>query len=171
MLRVPATTALLGGVLVSALIVLLLSPLSREGAEPAAAAGTVPGRYIVTMRGGADPATYARDAGLRHGFRADTVYSHAVRGFAGQISERAVAELRADPNVLLVEPDRMTTALPQTLPTGIDRADADTNATAAINGDGGDLDVDVAVIDTGVDVDHPDLRVVGGARFAGAVHR
>src|SRR3990170_802877 len=119
--------------------------------------------------GGTDPAAYARDLGLRHGFKADAVYRHAIRGFAAKLSEAAADELRADPNVLLVEPDRLATALPQTLPTGVDRVDGDGNGTAAIAGDGGDLDVDVAVIDTGVDIDHPDLNVVGGARFAGFV--
>ena len=169
MLRVPATIALVGGIFASALLVLLLGPFSTGNAPAADAAGIVPGRYIVMVGGGTDPAAYARDLGLRHGFKADAVYRHAIRGFAAKLSEAAADELRADPNVLLVEPDRLATALPQTLPTGVDRVDGDGNGTAAIAGDGGDLDVDVAVIDTGVDIDHPDLNVVGGARFAGFV--
>ena len=169
MLRVPATIALIGGIFASALIVLLLGPFSAGTAPAADAAGIVPGRYIVMMRGGTDPGAYAQDAGRRYGFRADAVYRHAIRGFAGRFSQQALDELRADPNVLLVEPDRRVRALPQTLPTGVDRVDGDSNGTAAIAGDGGDLNVDVAVIDTGVDIDHPDLNVVGGARFAGFV--
>jgi subtilisin len=61
---------------------------------------------------------------------------------------------------------------PQVLPTGVDRVDADLSGTAAIaTPEGGtvgtgdsespaaELAVDVAVIDTGVDLDHPDLNV------------
>ena len=49
------------------------------------------------------------------------------------------------------------------MPTGIQRIFADTNPEIAINGaDDYRVDVDVAVIDTGVDFQHPDLNVVGG---------
>ena len=47
----------------------------------------------------------------------------------------------------------------QTTPTGVDRANADTSPTAAIDGTDERVNVDVAVIDTGVDLDHPDLNV------------
>ena len=127
----------------------------------------IPGRYIVLLREGTDATRYANALGRRHGFDADIVYGHALRGFAANLSAKAAETLRHDPNVLLVEPDRIVTASPQTLPTGADRMDVEENATAGINGDLGDLDIDVAVIDTGVDVDHPDLRVAGGARFVG----
>jgi subtilisin family serine protease len=53
----------------------------------------------------------------------------------------------------------------QELPTGIDRADAELSSLAAIDGIDSRVDVDVAVIDTGVDLDHPDLNVnTAGAR-------
>ena len=47
----------------------------------------------------------------------------------------------------------------QTVPTGVNRADADLSPTAAIDGTDQRVNVDVAVIDTGVDLDHPDLNV------------
>ena len=47
----------------------------------------------------------------------------------------------------------------QTLPTGIDRVDGELSSTLAGNGGGVDVNVDVAVIDTGIDLDHPDLNV------------
>src|ERR1700730_11530119 len=57
----------------------------------------------------------------------------------------------------------------QTVPTGVGRIGADQNATAHItNAPGGtNLNMDVAVIDTGVDTQHPDLNVAGGMGFAG----
>lgn len=146
-------------------------PLSgRADSRPNALAGPdnprtgdiIPGRYIVVLREGRDAASYATLLGRRHGFTADLVFRRALRGFAADISDGAANALRDDPNVLLVEPDRLVTASPQDLPTGIDRIDADENPTAAIDGVDSELDVDIAVIDTGVDVDHPDLNVAGG---------
>lgn len=67
---------------------------------------------------------------------------------------------------------RDTMSLSQKLPTGIDRVDADV---AVINIDGVDkemidgnderVDVDIAVIDTGISMSHPDLNVVSGETF------
>jgi subtilisin family serine protease len=53
----------------------------------------------------------------------------------------------------------------QALPTGINRIDADLSPTAAINGLDTRVNVDVAIIDTGIDYSHPDLNVyTAGAR-------
>ena len=47
----------------------------------------------------------------------------------------------------------------QTIPTGIDRTDADLSS--AKSGDGtGSVDADIAILDTGIDLTHPDLNVV-----------
>jgi hypothetical protein len=51
----------------------------------------------------------------------------------------------------------------QTVPTGIQRIFADDNTTIDIDGsDDYRVDVDVAVIDTGIDFQHPELNVMGG---------
>src|SRR5215213_7879791 len=55
---------------------------------------------------------------------------------------------------------------PQTVPTGIRRIAADQNSQAAIHGDGGAVDVDVAVLDTGIAA-HPDLTIAGGQACTG----
>jgi hypothetical protein len=52
----------------------------------------------------------------------------------------------------------------QVVPTGICRIGANVCSTLAGNGSGS-VDVDVAVIDSGIDLTHPDLNVVGGASF------
>ena len=62
--------------------------------------------------------------------------------------------------------DRPVHATAQSLPTGVDRIEGDASSTAS--GDGtGSVDLDVAVIDTGIDLDHPELNVVGGKSCLG----
>ena len=112
-------------------------------------------RYIVVLEDGADAASVADGLGI------DTshVFSHALNGFSAQLSPATAATLEALPVVDYVQRDFKVRATAQTLPTGIDRADADLSPTAGIAGNGGDVNVDVAVIDTGVQANHPDLRV------------
>lgn len=126
----------------------------------------IPGRYIVVLRESADPDATAVDFASRFGFMADVVYRSAITGFAGTLPEDAVALIRLDPRVLLVEPDIVMRALPQTISTGISRMDVNENSTASIDGIDNSLNIDIAILDTGIDTTHPDLRVVGGARFA-----
>jgi len=124
-------------------------------------AQVVPGRYIVVVEPDANPAAVAMDHLLFPG----RLYWTALNGFAGQMPEWIVAELEKDDRVLHVEPDRIVHAVGQTLPTGVDRIDVDQNATAKIDGVNDLMDVDIAIIDTGIDKDHPDLNVAGGRRF------
>ncbi len=70
--------------------------------------------------------------------------------------------LRQDSNIAFIEPDRVVSALDQTLPSGLDRIQADQNDTAKNN----PVDVDIAIIDTGIDLDHPDLNVVASINCA-----
>ena len=47
----------------------------------------------------------------------------------------------------------------QTIPTGINRIDGDTSQ--AISGDGqASTNIDIAVLDTGIDLTHPDLNAL-----------
>jgi subtilisin len=63
--------------------------------------------------------------------------------------------------VRFVSLNRSATLAAQILPTGVDRIDGDLSSTRS--GDGqGSVPINVAVVDTGIDIDHPDLNVVGG---------
>ena len=116
----------------------------------------------------ADPREVAQGLLAPHGGQLGHVYEHALKGFSGALPATAVAALRQNPAVKLVEPDLVMHALGQTIPTGVDRIDGELNEIANIDGiDGSDerVDVDIAILDTGIDTDHPDLNVVGGRRF------
>jgi subtilisin len=137
------------------------APLSAEANSPGPSNGSINpvinGRFIVVLRRDGNAPDRVAQLEQRLGFRADHVYRYALQGFAAQLPDAAVNVLRSDPNVVLVQPDRVV-QVSDTLPTGVDRIDADKNSTAAIDGSGPDLAVNVAVIDTGVGP-HPDLRI------------
>jgi subtilisin len=141
---------------VGGLLAALVVPV--VAAMPAAAApeGRT-GSYIVVLRGSANPAAAAG----RHGARAKHVYRHALRGYSAELSAAKVAALRADPNVAAVVADQTFRIAAQTLPTGIDRIDGELSSAVSGNGSG-EVNVDIAVIDTGIDLDHPDLNANHG---------
>ena len=93
------------------------------------------------------------------------VYEHSIRGFAVILpNEKALAAILRNPSVNYVQPDVKVKAFSQTLPTGVNRVDGDLSATKS--GDGtGSVDVDIAVLDTGIDLSHQDLNVYKQTTF------
>jgi len=130
---------------------------------PAAARSDVAGAasYVVVLNDGADSASVAAGHARRYGADVRYVYGNALQGYSAVIPNDRVAALRADANVAFVAADREVSIAAQTLPTGINRIEADSSSTISGNGSGS-VNVAVAVIDTGIDIDHPDLNVVGG---------
>lgn len=118
----------------------------------------IPGSWIVSLDSSVSPSRVAKRAAGKTGGQVGHVYEHALSGFAIEGIENAKA-LKNIPGVKKVEPDLKVYALSQTLPTGVDRIEADENETASIDGSSTGVDVDIAVIDTGIDLDHPDLKV------------
>ena len=130
----------------------------------------IPDRYIVELVDGVDAQVVAGN----HGVGADFVFQHAARGFSGTIPPGRLAHLRADPRVLRVIPDRVvvaigkvtasaaatTTTLAQVIPAGVKRIGA-TPGTVSYTGSG----VGIAVVDTGVDINHKDLKPFGSISF------
>ncbi len=133
--------------------------------SPAADAQYSPGsspsaRYIVTFDDAGGANAYAYVLSRASDVRIDQQYSSALHGFAGKMPSRIAAALAADPAVRSVEPDVAVRTNVEDLPTGIDRIEAE--PPGDINATGPDTDVDIAIIDTGIDLDHADLRVAGG---------
>jgi subtilisin family serine protease len=122
----------------------------------------VPDQYIVVFQDTvADPSSKARGLARANGLTLKHTYEHALKGFAAVIPPARLDRIKADPDVAFVEQDTEVSIAAQTLPTGINRIDGELSSTVSGNGSGS-VDVDVAVIDTGIDIDHPDLNVVGG---------
>lgn len=145
------------GVLV--LLVLGMVTPGAVAAEPHQAGAP----YIIVFKDTVDvPASVpemARAYGLQPGF----VYEHALKGMSAVVPPGRLEALQHDPRVAYVVEDLERSINVQTVPTGIQRIFADDNAGIDIDGaDDYRVDVDVAVIDTGIDLQHPDLNVAGG---------
>ena len=86
-----------------------------------------------------------------------------IDGFAANVTPDEARALANDPKVAGIYPDTPFTAAAQTLPTGVDRIDADTNPSADIDGvDDVRIYSDVAVLDSGIASNTTDLKLMGG---------
>ena len=131
---------------------------SADGGTP------IPGQYIVVLKSGASGrAVAAEHARSAHADVLQT-YDAAIHGYAAKLSSSGLAAVKRDSRVGYVAQDSQGKPIEsQTLPTGVNRIDADLSATAQVAGDGaGTVNGDVAVFDTGIDTSHPDLNVAGG---------
>jgi len=130
-----------------------LAPQDAPAYKVGAADQRIPGRFIVTLREGAD----ARGVAREHGVAPDFVYGTVLNGFAGSISDAARAGLLRDARVERVEQDGVvTTQTTQTSATwGLDRTDQrdlplSTTYTYINTGTG----VTAYIIDTGIRFAH-----------------
>jgi subtilisin len=129
---------------------------------------------IVVLKDGTSPDKVAKDLGLAPKF----LYRYALRGFAADMGDTRAGQVEADGRVLFVGEEKVRpTALPvgpgqrsetdlrdipQVIPFGIERVGALASRTARIDGRQDPLDVDIAVIDSGVESSNSDLRVISG---------
>ena len=95
----------------------------------------------------------------RQGGRVGHVF-HLIPAMAADVPATAIYGLRRNPRVVAVEPDTEVHAIAQQLPWGVDRIDAE-----LVHGYNQGAGIKVAVIDTGIDLDHPDLAVQGDVTF------
>jgi subtilisin len=132
------------------------APLATATRDPSA----VPDSYIVTLDSG-DPGVVAAEHARTRGAKVQFVYRSALRGYAAHMSAAEARALAADPRVRSVVPDRLVSVAAQTVPVGVTRIGGALSSARA--GDGrGAVDVDVAIIDTGIDTKSRDLTVAGG---------
>jgi subtilisin len=158
----------------------VVSPVHGVGLAPFEVATTaggerqaqrLPGRYIVVYEDAvSDPRTLTDRLATAIGISPTQRFSHAIKGFAARLSDGAVATLRDNPSVAFLAPDRPATAV-EAVP--LETGDSPPTGTRRIEAAGQTVvqetsAVHVAVIDTGVDLDHPDLSVQPGTNCTGS---
>jgi subtilisin family serine protease len=145
---------------VSLFVIVVLLVGSVFAANPLQAASSAES-FIVVFRTAADAPSTASAVAQAHGLQVGYVYEHALQGMSALVPAGRLAALERDPRVAYVVEDMVRTISAQTIPTGIHRIFADDNTSIDIDGtDDYRVDVDVAVIDTGIDLEHPELNVV-----------
>lgn len=113
-------------------------------------------RYLVHLREEADPAAFAKGRGIA----CERTFVHAIKMFVACLDDAEVEALRDAQMVEGIEEDRYIGEMSaQAIPSGVKRMAVEQFPTAKIDGLDERIDVDVAVIDGGVQPDHPDLNV------------
>jgi subtilisin len=124
-------------------------------------ANSITRSYIVVLKSGADLDTATSDA-RDHGAQVWRTYRSALRGFAANMSDAAASALGEWGDVAYVEPDAAVETFSQTVPAGITRIAAPGHSSFHLA-----TDVDIAVIDTGIEANHPDLNYFTGVDLTG----
>lgn len=134
-------------------------------------------RKIVVLRDGApSPAAVAAQAESEWNGIKGFIFNEALRGFSISLSATAAAELADSPDIAYMVDDKLLqntavsaptivqTPQAETVPTNIARVLANTTKSFLSQAD---VDATIAVLDTGVDLTHPDLNVVESVSFVG----
>ena len=127
----------------------------------------IPNQYIVVLKPGtvsAQSESMAAEAKIA-GANIIHTYENTIKGYSIRVpNQSALAAIQSDPRVDFVEQDQKMTIFQQALPAGVDRVDGDRSS--AISGNGiGAVDADIAIIDSGIDLTHPDLNVYRDVSF------
>jgi len=146
--------------LVAALAILGL----QTSAPDATAAGKKSPMIVVLDRDADVDAAVKRDK-REHGVKPTNVFKYAARGYAAELTPGQARAIERDRSVLGVIPDSVVELVAQVTPPGVRRVRATSSPLTHINGvdlASHRVNADVAIIDTGIQPNHPDLRVVGG---------
>ena len=125
----------------------------------------IPGQYIAVLKNDVPNAgNAARQLGNQHGLNIGHVYQHAIRGFAFSGNAQAAQALARNPSIAYVEQDQL--AHTTGIPSGVRRIGIDETVLGLISPNGQDVNARIAILDTGIDAAHPDLKVdPNGKRF------
>jgi subtilisin family serine protease len=160
--------------IIGVVAVLVTAGSALASVVPAAAAASPKASYIVVLKAGSSASADAASAHARYGATVKHTYTHIFSGYAAMMTASDATALRAEPAVSAVVADGKVhaagctgpvCAIPQITTRAVRRIGGEQSSAKSGNGKG-TVPVNVAVLDTGVQVDHPDLNVVGGVDCA-----
>ncbi len=143
------------------------NPTSPDGTIDAAAAASPP-RYIVVFQDDVrDIRGVAQEIARGNGFGLQRVREHAARGFTAVIPEARLDAVRSDPRVKFIEKDGPVSLIRPIVEArpggGGGAAEVTPWGITRVGGGSGTPSGRAYIIDTGVDLDHPDLNVGTGS--------
>jgi subtilisin family serine protease len=147
-----------GAVLGAALLLCLTAMLAMA---PAAFSAPSRAPYIVVLKDDvAHPANVARRHEANRGAEVGHIYGVAIKGYSADLTPGELKAIKQDPNVDYVERDGIIRPKGQAVGNQLKRVYAAQNPQLDIDEtDDARVDVDIAILDTGV-YEHPDLNVV-----------
>jgi subtilisin family serine protease len=146
----------------SVILALLPAVLASPILVPRGDSKLIPDKYIVKLKDGLSAASMDKTIGdLAR--KADQVYSHAFRGFAGALDAEELRLLRDHPDVEYIEQDAIITLASYTeerdAPWGLGRiSHRQPGSTTYAYDDSAGAGTCAYVIDTGVDASHPEFE-------------
>lgn len=115
----------------------------------------IPESYIVVFKDSVEnPTDVANEMAQVHGLSLDYTYTNALKGFAATIPQARLDKISKDSRVQFISENKTVQTTSQVTPTGISRINTSTQSANPNKGTG----IGVAVIDTGIDLTHPDLK-------------
>jgi subtilisin family serine protease len=151
--------------------------LPKDGTSEASSnAVVIPNQYIIVLRTDAHPYSSSVAHKVKNSLAEEVKNSVAEKikkvgalinystdfafdGFSVKIPDpKALGIIKQDPNVAFIEQDKLVHINSQVLPTGIERIGGDRSSVVA-GGGSEDIDADIAILDTGISLNHPDLNV------------
>jgi subtilisin family serine protease len=158
------------------------SPVQAATSKGASNSKSIPNEYIVVLKSTNTPSTVSVSAMVdslssRYSLTPRYTYTSAFKGFAAKVPSSKLTSLLTDSSVAYILQDKtislndIMAPAPkkpnvdvevQSVPPGIKRIGANLSSQKAGDGQGDIDNVAVAVIDTGIQSNHPDLNVVGG---------
>ena len=123
-------------------------------------------RVLIRFKDGTGRQAAERRRGMLRDLGADVHHSfHFVPVVSARLPEKLIVRMKERADVARVEDDIVMHAVAQVTSWGVQKIGAETAWTTS-TGEG----VDVAILDTGIDYDHPDLvsNIAGGINYAGS---
>lgn len=149
---------------ISSLAVFAGASGSLVTAKSADSAGSNRASHIVTFEDDVDVDRLVLELETQYGAQSRFVYRHALKGASLLVPDRSLQDLSSHPGVKQVETnggvELMAFPVEQEVQGWMERGGLGaSHPFADINGDGVEIDVDIAIIDSGVAGSHPDINL------------